>query len=91
MMDFNQYPLICRRHYNSDPVPDNIEIDFRDDISVNLIGLKCKDLDYIKDYCRKHSRMGCRMSLSDFVMDALRYYLKELRAKDEKEPDEQCK
>lgn len=58
------------------------EIDFRDDISVNLIGLKCKDLEYINDYCRKHSHMGCRMCLSDFVMDALRHYLKELRAKE---------
>lgn len=58
------------------------EIDFRDDIYVNLIGLKNKDLEYINDYCRKHSRMGCRMDLNDFIMDALRYYLKELRIKE---------
>ena len=79
MMDFNQYPLICRRHYSE---PSTTKIDFRDDISVNLIGLKCKDYEYIKDYCRKHSDMGHRMGLSDFVMNALRYYLKELRAKE---------
>ena len=58
------------------------KIDFRDDISVNLIGLKCKDYEYIKDYCKKHSYIGCRMTLENFVMDALRYYLKELRAKE---------
>lgn len=80
MMDFNQYPLICRRHYSD--TPSDIKIDFRDDISVNLIGLKNKDYEYIKDYCRKHSDMGHRMGLSDFVMNALRYYLKELRAKE---------
>ena len=62
-----------------------IKIDFRDDISVNLIGLKCKDLEYIKDYCKKHSYVGCGMTLEDFVMDALRYYLKELRAKENEE------
>lgn len=59
-----------------------IKIDFRDDISVNLIGLKCKDLEYIKDYCKKHSFGGYRMTLEAFVMNALRYYLKELRAKE---------
>lgn len=64
------------------------EIDFRDDVSVNLIGLKCKDLEYIKDYCKKHSYAGCRMDLSDFVMNALRYYLKELRAKENKENED---
>lgn len=79
-MDFNQYLLICRRHYSE---PSTTKIDFRDDISVNLIGLKCKDYEYIKDYCRKHSDMGYRMGLNDFVMNALRYYLKELRAKEE--------
>ena len=81
MMNFNQYPLICRRHYSE--TPSNIKIDFRDDISVNLIGLKCKDLDYITDYCKKHSYVGCGMTLDRFVMDALRYYLKELRAKED--------
>ena len=78
--EFNQYPLICRRHYSD--TPSDIKIDFRDDISVNLIGLKCKDLDYITDYCEKHSDMGHRMGLSAFVMDALRYYLKKLRAEE---------
>lgn len=75
MMDFRQYPLICRKHYSE---PSNTKIDFRDDISVNLIGLKNKDFEYINDYCRKH-----RMGLSAFIMDALRYYLKELRAKED--------
>jgi hypothetical protein len=75
MRDFNQYPLICSRHYSE---PLTTKIDFRDDISVNLIGLKYKEYDYIKDYCEKHS-----MGLSSFVMNALRYYLKELRAKEE--------
>lgn len=79
MRNFNEYPLICRRHYSE---PSTIKIDFRDDISVNLIGIKCKDLDYITDYCEKHSDMGYRMGLNDFVMTALRYYLKELRAKE---------
>ena len=79
MMNFNQYPLICRRHYSE---PLTTRIDFRDDISVNLIGLKYKDYDYIIDYCRKHSDMGYNMTLSTFVMNALRYYLKELRAKE---------
>jgi hypothetical protein len=79
MMNFNQYSLICKRHYSE---PLTTKIDFRDDISVNLIGLKNKDYEYIKDYCRKHSDMGHRMGLSDFVMTALRYYLKELRAKE---------
>lgn len=78
-MNFNQYPLICSRHYSE---PSTTKIDFRDDISVDLVGLKCKDYEYIKDYCRKHSDMGYNMSLETFVMDALRYYLKELRAKE---------
>ena len=63
----------------------NTKIDFRDDISVNLIGLKNKDLEYINDYCKKHGYFGCRMTLENFVMDALRYYLKELRAKENKD------
>ena len=75
MMDFRQYPLIYREHYSE---PSNTKIDFRDDISVNLIGLKCKDFEYISDYCRKHE-----MGLSTFVMNALRRYLKELRAKED--------
>lgn len=74
MRDFRQYPLICSRHYSE---PSTTKIDFRDDVSVDLIGLKYKDFDYITDYCRKHS-----MTLSTFVMNALRYYLKELRAKE---------
>ena len=75
MRNFNEYPLICSRHYSE---PSTTKIDFRDDVSVNLIGLKCKDYEYIKDYCEKHN-----MVLSGFVMKALRYYLKELRAKEE--------
>ena len=60
-------------------------IDFRDDISVNLIGLKDKDFEYIKDYCKKHSYVGCGMTLENFVMNALGYYLKELRAEENKD------
>ena len=78
-MNFNQYPLICSRHYSE---PSTTKIDFRDDISVNLIGLKCKDYEYINNYCEKHSYVGCGKTLDSFVMDALRYYLKELRAKE---------
>lgn len=74
MRNFNEYPLICSRHYSE---PSTTKIDFRDDVSVNLIGLKCKDYEYIEDYCKKHN-----MVLSGFVMNALRYYLKELRAKE---------
>lgn len=58
------------------------KIDFRDDVSVNLIGLKNKDFEYIKDYCKKHDYFGSNMTLENFVMDALRHYLKELRAKE---------
>lgn len=79
MRDFNQYPLICSRHYSE---PLTTKIDFRDDISVNLIGLKYKEYDYIKDYCEKHSYVGFGMTLDSFVMKALRYYLEELRSKE---------
>lgn len=60
------------------------KIDFRDDISVNLIGLKDKDFEYINDYCKKHSYAGCGMTLEVFVMNALGYYLKKLRVEDDK-------
>lgn len=63
----------------------SINIDFRDDISVNLIGLKNKDFEYINDYCKKHSYVGCNMTLENFVMNALGHYLKKLRAEDDKD------